>query len=139
MSDQSSCFPVRVLIADDHYSVRHSIAFLLSLYEDIELVGEAENGQVAVEESIRLRPHVVLMDLTMPIMNGIEAMRILHRLMPEIDFIVLSNADEHQMRQSAYAAGAQCYLNKDITIDQLADAIRQSRCQQFESNLALPL
>lgn len=115
---------IRVLLVDDQSIVREGLSSLLQTHPDLEVVGEAENGQVAVERSLSLRPDVVLMDIRMPIMDGVAAIRILQEQAPEIKILVLTTFDDDRYVTQAIAHGAQGYLLKDTPSAELAQAIR---------------
>jgi len=121
---------VRVLVADDHVVVRQGIRALLATETDIEVVGEAENGQEALIEAERLQPDVILMDLVMPEMDGIEAIRRITARQPEARILVLTSfaADDKvfpAIKAGAIKAGALGYLLKDSGPDELVGAIHQ--------------
>ncbi len=116
---------IRVLLADDHEILRQGLAVVLHEEPDIELVGEASDGQMAVEMARQLRPDVVVMDISMPRLNGIEATRQLSSEMPEIKIIGLSMHEERDMAVAMREAGAAAYLTKDAPSDLLVDAIRR--------------
>lgn len=115
---------IRVVLVDDQSIVREGLSSLLQTHPDLEIVGEAENGKVAVERSLVLRPDVVLMDIRMPIMDGIAAIRVLAKEAPEIKILVLTTFDDDQYVSQAMAWGAQGYLLKDTPSADLAQAIR---------------
>jgi NarL family two-component system response regulator LiaR len=115
---------ISVLIVDDHGMVRQGLRTYLSLMEDIKVVGEAQNGSEAVAQVRRLKPDVVLMDLVMPQMDGIEATRQISELQPETKIIVLSSFTEDDKVFPAIKSGAAGYLLKDIAPAELASAIR---------------
>jgi two-component system, NarL family, response regulator LiaR len=114
---------VRVLIVDDHAVVREGLRNFLGMLPGIELVGEAGSGVEALELAARVRPNVVLMDLVMPQMDGIEATRRLHEEMPEVKVIVLTSFAEDNRLFPALRAGAVAYLLKDVGPKELAEAI----------------
>jgi len=114
---------IRILITDDHQLFRVGIANLLSASSQIEIVGQAENGQVAIEMAKRLKPDMVIMDLTLPVINGVDATRILHSELPETKVLILSMHAEKKYIKEALEAGAYGYLFKDCTYDQLIEAI----------------
>jgi len=115
---------IRVLIADDHRIVREGLALLLNQAPDIDVVGQAENGWQAVELTRDLRPDVVLMDVTMPVLNGVEATKIIAAERPRCRVLALSMHDQVEMVQAMRDAGAAAYLVKDGPPDALIDAIR---------------
>ncbi len=114
---------IQILITDDHQLFRVGIANLLSASSQIEIVGQAENGQVAIEMAKRLKPDMVIMDLTLPVINGVDATRILHSELPETKVLILSMHAEKKYIKEALEAGAYGYLFKDCTYDQLIEAI----------------
>ena len=116
--------PIRVLLADDHPVVRRGLAALLGTLEDFEVVGEAEDGEAAVREAQLTRPDVVLMDVRMPGIDGIEATRRIGRAVPETAVLVLTMYDEDATVFTAMQAGARGYLLKGAEQDEIADAIR---------------
>lgn len=114
---------IRILITDDHQLFREGIANLLAASPQIEIVGQAENGQEAIEKARKLKPDIVMMDLSLPVINGVDATRILHKELPETKVLVLSmHADKNYIKE-ALEAGAFGYLFKDCTYDQLIEAI----------------
>lgn len=115
---------IRILIADDQSLVREGLSSLLQTQPDLEVVGEAENGRIAVEKAIALQPDVILMDIRMPIMDGIAAIRILKEQKPNIKILVLTTFDEDRYVLQAMNYGARGYLLKDTPSSQLAQAIR---------------
>ena len=105
--------PIRVLVVDGHSVVRQGLTMFLSLDPEIEVVGEARNGQEAVELAGSLKPDVVLMDLLMPVMDGIEATRVICETLPEIEVIALTSVLEDKAIMDAIRIGATGYLLKD--------------------------
>lgn len=116
---------VRVIIVDDHSIVRRGLGAILTTDEQIDLIGEAEDGQEAVELCEQAQPDVVLMDLIMPRMDGIEATRAIHQRWPHIHVLVLTSFTEKEMIQGALDAGARGYLLKNIKGRELVDGILQ--------------
>ena len=116
---------IRLLITDDHSIVRKGIKALLATEKDMEVVAEAENGAQAVEKAASLKPDVVLMDLVMPEMDGIEATRRIPAEQPGTKILVLTSFAADDKVFPAVKAGALGYLLKDSTPDQLLEAIRQ--------------
>jgi NarL family two-component system response regulator LiaR len=119
---------IRVLVADDHAIVRKGICALLATEEGIEVVGEAEDGQRAVEAVARLRPDVVLMDLVMPGVDGLAATRRISAEWPETRILVLTSFAGVDKIMPAIKAGALGYLLKDSDPEVLVDSIRQVYC-----------
>jgi NarL family two-component system response regulator LiaR len=118
---------IRVLLVDDHIVVRRGLGALLATYGEIEVVGEAGSGQEGVELAVRLLPDVVLMDLVMPEMDGIEATRRVKAASPSTQVIVLTSYSEDERIFPAIKAGALSYLLKEIGPEDLVRAIRAAR------------
>ncbi len=114
---------IRLLIADDHAVVREGLRNFIALQSEIEIVGEAVNGEEAVEMENRLKPDVTLMDLVMPKKNGIEAIREIKKNNPHARILVITSFAEDNMVIPAIKAGAQGYLLKDSSPQQLLQAI----------------
>jgi DNA-binding NarL/FixJ family response regulator len=115
---------IRVLVVDDHPVVRHGIVSILRWEADIELVGEAADGLEAVRLIMEQRPDVVLLDLRLPGLPGVDVMRQVRAQLPEVRFLVLTTYDTDKYIGTALTAGAQGYLLKDATPDELARAVR---------------
>jgi NarL family two-component system response regulator LiaR len=124
--------PIRVLLADDHSVVRQGLRMFLSLDPDLEIVGEATNGAEAVEMAHSLQPEVVLMDLLMPVMDGITAIGHLRRDLPEIEIVALTSVLEDAAVMGAIRAGAIGYLLKDTEADELRKAIKAAAAGQVQ-------
>jgi two-component system, NarL family, response regulator LiaR len=115
---------IRVLITDDHKVVRRGLRGFLELDPELEVVGEASNGKEAVDMARRLEPDVVLMDLLMPVMDGIEATREIREEMPDTEVVALTSVLEYASVTKAIKAGAIGYLLKNTEADELCRAIR---------------
>jgi DNA-binding NarL/FixJ family response regulator len=115
---------IRLLLVDDQSLVCQGLAAMLSLEEDLEILGTANNGQAAIELVAKKQPDVVLMDVRMPVMDGREATRIIVQQFPEVKVLVLSTFDDDQYIADAMKAGAKGYLLKDMPCEELAQAIR---------------
>jgi DNA-binding NarL/FixJ family response regulator len=115
---------IRVLLADDHTIVREGVRLCLEAMGDIEVVAEAEDGQMAVQLANQLRPDVAVVDLTMPRLNGVEAIRQIRRDLPETEVVVLSVHDSEPYVVQALRAGAAGYVLKRNAATELAAAIR---------------
>lgn len=115
---------VKILIADDHKIVREGLRALLNYEPDFQVVGEASDGQEAVRLASQLYPDLILMDLVMPVMDGIEAIRKISSLVPETGILVLTSFVEDEQIFQAIKAGAQGYLLKDSSTEELCEAIR---------------
>ncbi|MFE8696219.1 response regulator [Cytobacillus sp. FJAT-53684] len=114
---------IRILIADDHHVVRRGLVFFLKTQPGIEIVGEAKDGKEAVELTQKILPDIVLMDLEMPIMNGIEATREIKAICPEVKVMMLTSFSDQDHVIPALEAGASGYQLKDIEPDELVRAI----------------
>jgi len=117
---------IRVMLVDDHNVVRSGLATFLKAYDDLELVGEAKNGFEAVNLCRARNPDVILMDLMMPEMDGIEATRAILEDCPDIKIIAMTSFDEEELVHGVLAAGAISYLLKNVSSDALAKAIRNA-------------
>ncbi len=115
---------IRLLIVDDHAMVRKGLATFLKASADLELVGEAGNGTDALRLCAEVHPDVVLMDLMMPEMSGIETIQAIRKNYPDVRIIALTSFEEEQLVRAALRAGATSYLLKNISADRLAEAIR---------------
>ena len=115
---------VRVLVADDHTIIRSGLRHLLERESDIEVAGEAADGREALELAEQLRPHVVLLDITMPKLNGIEVSRQLAAKLPKISIIILSMHSDESYVLKSLKAGARGYLLKDSAESDIINAVR---------------
>ena len=117
---------IRVLLVDDQALFREGLDTLLSVHKDIQVIGQASNGQEAVDLALKLRPDVILMDMQMPILNGVGATRRLKGSLPDCRIIVLTTFDDKETIFDALRAGAVGYLLKDVGSAQLAESIRRT-------------
>ncbi|MFN8598091.1 MAG: response regulator transcription factor [Anaerolineae bacterium] len=118
--------PIRVLLVDDQDLYREGLRTLLSLHYEVDVIGEASNGEEALCLAATLDPDVVLMDLHMPVMDGATATRRLLRQQPTCRVIMLTTFDDEESRARGREAGATAYLLKDTPLDELVKAIRAS-------------
>ncbi|HEY4532456.1 MAG TPA: response regulator transcription factor [Kurthia sp.] len=116
---------IKVIIADDHHVVRRGLLFFLKTQKDFEVIGEASNGKEAVELTAKLQPDIVLMDLVMPEMDGIEATRRIKSVYPHIHILMLTSFSDRDHILPAMEAGAAGYQLKDIEPDELVETIRK--------------
>jgi DNA-binding NarL/FixJ family response regulator len=116
---------ITVLLAEDHTIVREGLRALLNTEADIEVIGEADNGRMAVELAKRLRPEVVVMDLAMPLLNGLEATRQIRKSVPATKVLILSAHSEDEYIAQVTLAGAAGYLIKQTSAGVLSKAIRE--------------
>lgn len=116
---------ISVLLAEDHHVVREGISSLLSMEKDINIIGEAKDGDDAVKMAKDLCPDIVIIDVTMPILNGIDAVKQIKRHLPETKVLILTIHTNEQYINEAFSAGVSGYLLKDTTCEDLVDAIRK--------------
>jgi two-component system NarL family response regulator len=116
--------PIRTLIVDDHALFRRGLEMVLAAEQDIELVGEASDGEEAVKKAGESLPDVVLMDIRMPRSSGIEACRAMKEVVPSAKIVILTISDEEEDLFEAIRAGASGYLLKDIPLDEVAETVR---------------
>jgi DNA-binding NarL/FixJ family response regulator len=121
---------IRVLLAEDHETVRDGLRLLLESREDIELVGEAPNGRLAVERARALKPNVAILDVSMPEMNGLLATRAIKSTAPDVAVVALTRHSDEAYVQELLRAGASAYVLKQSTFDELLRAIRAAAAGQ---------
>lgn len=118
---------IKVLLVDDHEMVRLGVSSYLSIQDDIEVIGEAENGRVGYEKALEIRPDVILMDLVMDEMDGIESTKLILNDWPEAKIIIVTSFIDDEKVYPAIEAGAAGYLLKTSTAHEIAEAIRATQ------------
>jgi NarL family two-component system response regulator LiaR len=131
-ADTTDVVPIRILIADDHSVVRQGLKMFLGLDPELEVIGEAVDGAEAVRLAHELLPDVVLMDLLMPVMDGITAIGIIRRELPDVEVVALTSVLEDASVVGAVRAGAVGYLLKDTESDELRRAIKAAAAGQVQ-------
>ncbi|WP_308160715.1 MULTISPECIES: response regulator transcription factor [unclassified Bacillus (in: firmicutes)] len=116
---------IRVLIADDHHVVRRGLVFFLRTQKELEIIGEAANGKEAVDQAKLLKPDIILMDLVMPEMDGIQATKIIKKEQPDIKIMMLTSFSDQDHVIPALEAGASGFQLKDIQPDELVTSIKK--------------
>ena len=120
----SASQPIRVMLVDDHTMVRRGLATFLKIFDDLQLAGEAESGEAAIQLCAEVLPDVILMDMVMPDMDGAATTRAIRQRFPQVQVIALTSFKEGALVKHALEAGAIGYLLKDVSADELAGAIR---------------
>lgn len=118
--------PIRLMIVDDHTMVRRGLTTILKVFDDLQLVGEAESGEAAIQLCAEVLPDVILMDMSLPGMDGAMVTRAIRKKLPQIQVIVLTSFKDGKLIKQALAAGAIGYLLKDVSADDLVQAIRSA-------------
>jgi DNA-binding NarL/FixJ family response regulator len=114
---------LRILVADDHEAVRKGVCVILSSREDVEVCGEAENGKEAIEKAQSLRPDLIVLDITMPVLSGFEAAREIRKILPQVPILILSMHDSSQLIEEAKKIGVRGYVTKTQVGDTLLRAV----------------
>lgn len=114
---------VRILLVDDHPIVRQGLKTILEGHSGWEVIGEASNGAEAVEKAGRLQPDVIVLDVTMPTMNGLEACRLLRKMVPQLEILFVTQHDSPHMMREALEAGARGYVVKSNAARDLLEAV----------------
>lgn len=115
---------IKVLIAEDHELTRQGIVYGLKKYEGIEIAAEAANGQEAVDKAIECKPDIILMDIIMPILSGINATKKIKELNPDVKVIMLTSNNDKEKVMSSFSSGANAYCMKNIKLDALVTVIK---------------
>ena len=118
--------PINILLVDDNEMIRHSMGLFLKNFDDFHLVGVAANGKEAIGICEELKPDVVLMDIKMPVMNGVEATRIIQQNFADICILAFISLEDYDMIQDILSAGANSVLLKKASIDEIANKIRDA-------------
>jgi CheY-like chemotaxis protein len=127
---------IRILVVDDHVIMRQGLACLLQAQPDMEVVGEASNGESAIKMARQFLPDVIVMDVSMPVMNGADATRVIHSEMPDVQVIGLSMFDEEEKGEAMRRAGAVRYLTQTGPSNALIAAIRESARRARQRSVA---
>jgi|ERR1700730_3336425 DNA-binding NarL/FixJ family response regulator len=117
--------PKTVLVVDDSALIRHALCELFTSEADFDVCGEAENGREGIEKAQELRPDVIVMDLSMPVMNGIEAARVLRTLMPTVPLIIFSDYSDVFSENEARSAGVSALISKATDVSVLLGEVRR--------------
>lgn len=115
---------IKILLVEDHELTRKGIAYSLKIFPDIEIIGDVDNGKKAVDFISSKKPDVILMDIAMPVMNGIDATKKINESYPDIKIIMLTSINEKQSVLSAFHSGANAYCMKDIKSEELINIIK---------------
>lgn len=137
MTDLDTSEPIRVLLVDDHAVVRRGLKGFLELLDDIQVVGEAEDGRAAVGAAASLQPDVILMDLVMPHLDGIGAISAIKADHPEIEIVALTSFIEESKVTAALEAGAAGYVLKDASAEEVAAAVRAAHAGEVHLDPAV--
>jgi two-component system, NarL family, response regulator LiaR len=116
--------PIRVMLVDDHTMVRRGLVTFLKVFDDLQLAGEAESGEAAIQLCAEVLPDVILMDMVLPVMDGAKATRAIRQQFPQVQVIALTSFKEGELIKNVLDAGAIGFLLKDVSADELAQAIR---------------
>jgi CheY-like chemotaxis protein len=124
--ETSAVGPVRVLVVDDHQAFRHALSSALEMLEDIEVAGQAGGGVAACNEAEQLDPDVIIMDLSMPDLSGIDAMRRIHQRRPDLPVVILTAHADDGTERAAREAGARGFLAKGTGLRDLVDVLHEA-------------
>lgn len=117
---------IKVLLVDDQTMIRQGFGYVISLQEDMLLVGEASNGQEAIDKAISFKPNVILMDIQMPVISGIEATQAILNKLPDTKIVILTTFDDQEYVFEGIRAGAVGYILKDAEVEEMLKAIRSA-------------
>lgn len=120
----SSSPPFRILLVDDHELIRQGVRFIFSRDPQFAICGEAANGSEAIEQVTKLNPHAVILDISMPVMNGLEAATEIRRLAPKTKIVILTMHDSPQMRSQSQNAGADAFITKSQVASKLLQVVK---------------
>ena len=129
----SSQKPIRIMVVDDHDAVRRGLAILIRAFDDLDLIGSAANGSEAVALAGKLQPDVMLMDMIMPEMDGVEATRQIRQKYPNIQVVGLTSSRDEARLQAMLSAGAVSFLSKNTAIDDLVASIRAAHARTLDA------
>jgi two-component system, NarL family, response regulator LiaR len=118
--------PLRILVVDDHEVIHHSLEMCFQLYDDLDYIGSAANGEEAIEKCRELQPDGILMDIMMPVMNGIDATRVIHQQWPHIRVIAFTSLNDEEDSRQMLEAGAVAAIMKVTYVDELQEAIQKA-------------
>jgi DNA-binding NarL/FixJ family response regulator len=128
--------PLKILIVDDSPSIRNMLRFFIEHNTEWQVCGEAENGQIAVEKVTDLKPHAIILDLSMPVMSGLEAARQITRIDPNVQMVMFTMHPSEQLRKAAQAVGVKEVISKSDTIGgHLLPSLRTLCAGQFPNSL----
>lgn len=128
---------IRILLVDDHDLVRRNVRRLLAAHADFNLVGEATNGHEAVREARKHQPDVVLLDISLPELTGLEALPLILKASPNVKVLMVSNHDDFHFARASFSAGASGFLTKSDLSSELAQAIRQVHANETYMSTSL--
>ncbi len=124
--------PLKILIVDDSSAIRDLLRFFIEHSTDWQVCGEAENGRIAVEKVAQLKPHAVILDLSMPVMNGLDAAREITRIAPDVQMVMFTMYISEQLRREAQAVGIKAVISKsDTTLRHLLASLRTICTRRF--------
>ena len=126
LTDAGRVEPVRVLVVDDHPAFRKALSSALSMVEDIEVAGEAGGGLAACEVAAQLEPDVIVMDLSMPDLSGIDALKRIHQEQPDMPVVILTAHADEGVEREALAAGARGFLAKGTGLKDLVVVLQEA-------------